>query len=293
MRKLINYFNRKVASFLGTYKINLIEEKLSRIEELFINIHIDEYLNKNLFKNKKYVNSKRVTHFHKSVFTQNGEDGIIEEIFNRIGTKHKTFVEFGAHGIKNNASYLLLKGWKGKWIIGSDRGYAFIKKNFSHHINKDYLGLIKKWITKDNIESIFDELNVAEELDFLSIDIDGNDYWVWESIKKYSPRAVCIEYNATFPSNISIAINYNEKHTWKQNSYFGASLLALEKLGKKKGYSLIGCDFAGCNAFFVRDDLDLDLFEFPFTAKNHYEPPRYYLRRNSGHPIAVGEYQLI
>ncbi|PTB96657.1 hypothetical protein C9994_06370 [Marivirga lumbricoides] len=293
MRKLINLINRKVASFLGTSKINLIEEKVTRIEELFQNIHITEYLNKNLFHNKKYTDSKRITHYHNSVFTQNGEDGIIEEIFERVGVKNKTFIEFGAHGIKNNSTYLLLKGWSGFWIIGSEKGFSFINKKFKVYIETSSLILAKKWITKYNIESIFKELSVPKEVDFLSIDIDGNDYWVWENIINYNPRVVSIEYNATFPPNISLAMKYNEDHKWQQDSYFGASLLALQKLGEKKGYKLIGCDFAGCNAFFVRKDLSLELFESPFTAENHYEPARYFIRRNPGHPIGIGEYNML
>ncbi|WP_340153596.1 hypothetical protein [uncultured Marivirga sp.] len=290
MRKLINFINRKISSLLGTYKINTIEEKITRIEELIEDIQIDEYLKRNLFENKRYSDSKRISHYHKCVYTQNGEDGIIEEIFRRIGVENKTFVEFGAHGVKNNSTYLLLKGWTGHWIIGTDQGFAVINKNFKEFIESKALTLAKRWITRDNIESIFQEAAVPKELDFLSIDIDGNDFWVWESISSYNPRVICIEYNATFPANVSLAMKYNENHSWKQNSYFGASLLALEKLGQKKGYKLVGCDFAGCNAFFIREDLSIELFEAPFTAENHYEPPRYFIRRNSGHPIGVGEF---
>ncbi|MFT4803153.1 MAG: hypothetical protein ACI83B_003172 [Sediminicola sp.] len=290
MRKLINLINRKVSSLLGTSKINSIERNMNRIEQLIEGIQLDEYLKNNLFTNEKYAKSKRITHFHKSVYTQNGEDGIIEEIFNRIGVKTKIFVEFGAHGIKNNSTYLLLKGWSGSWIIGSEHGYEFISKNFKNFIEEKNLSIIKRWITKDSIESIFEEMSIPIEIDLLSIDLDGNDYWVWEKITKHNPRVVCIEYNATFPSNISLAMDYNETHTWKQDSYFGSSLLALQNLGDKKGYKLVGCDFSGCNAFFVKDDLSLDLFESPFTAENHYEPPRYFIRRNSGHPIGIGKF---
>ncbi len=83
---------------------------------------------------------------------------------------------------------------------------------------------------------------------------------------------------------------YNESHVWDQTSYFGASLKALEILAKKKGYELVCCDFAGCNAFFIRNDQNSELFEGPFTAVHHYEPPRYYLGRYSGHKQGFGAY---
>ena len=238
------------------------------------------------------MDSKRITHFHKSVFTQNGEDGIIEEIFNRIGTSNKFFVEFGVHGVKNNSTFLLLKDWKGAWLGGSQRAQVNIESNFAQQVRCGQLEFKTSWITKDNIEDLFDELHVPKEFDYLSIDLDGNDYWVWESIQRYRPRVVSIEYNATFPASTSWVMSYNPNHSWDQSSYFGASLKALELLAKKKAYTLVGCDFTGCNAFFVRDDQDLDLFQDPFTAEFHYEPPRYFLKRPSGHQQGFGPFEI-
>ena len=250
-------------------------------------------MNRHLFNNNSYTASKKVTHFHRSIYTQNGEDGIIQEIFKRIGVTNKYFVEFGVHGTKNNSTYLLLKGWKGLWIGESDLGEVSIRKNFKPQISGQQLIFYKKRITKENIELIFNTNEVPPEFDFLSIDLDGNDYWIWEAISNYSPRLVCIEYNSTFPPDITCVMTYNPDHVWNQTSYFGASLKALEVLGGKKGYHLIGCDFAGCNAFFVREDQDLERFEQPFTAENHYEPPRYFLRKRSGHTQGFGEFELL
>jgi len=290
MRALVNLITRKISSLLGTTPLKGIHEDITRIRELNEGLLVEMFLKDNLFNNETYLKSKKLTHFHRSVYTQNGEDGIIEEIFKRIGFTNKFFVEFGVHGVKNNSTFLLINDWKGLWIGGSDEGAKFISEKFKFLIDQRKLTHTQSWITRNNIEQIFLKNNVPVNFDFLSIDLDGNDYWIWEAIENYSPRIVCIEYNATFPPGVSWVMAYNENHVWDQTSYFGASLKAIENLGKKKGYELVCCDFAGCNAFFIRNDQNLELFERPFTAEHHYEPPRYYLGRNSGHKQGFGAY---
>jgi hypothetical protein len=120
---------------------------------------------------------------------------------------------------------------------------------------------------------------VTGDIDLLSIDIDGNDYWVWQSITVVEPRVVVIEYNARYPPGLSWIMPYNPRNQFWDDGYFGASLSALEELGRQKGYVLVGCDFTGTNAFFVRQGLANGKFCAPFVAENHYEPPRYFLRR--------------
>ncbi len=115
-------------------------------------------------------------------------------------------------------------------------------------------------------------------MDLLSVDIDRNDYYVWERITHYRPRVVVIEDNAMFPPGVDWVIPYDGKAWWDQRtSYWGASLSALERLGRSKGYSLVACSLTGANAFFVRDDLLGDKFSAPYTAEHHYEPTRLYL----------------
>lgn len=291
MRKFLNLISGKISSMLGTSHIKHVFEEASGIREIVGNVFIDQYLKENLFENEVYLGSKKVTHFHKSVFTQNGEDGIIEEIFNRIGVTNRYFVEFGVHDVKNNSTFLLVKNWSGFWIGGCGEARNAIERKFGDPIGRGNLAYSVKWITKDNIEEIFREYNVPEHFDLLSIDLDGNDYWIWQAIQNYAPRVVCIEYNATFPPDVSWIMEYNPNHMWNGSSYFGASLRALEELGRRKGYALIGCDFTGCNAFFVKASENLDAFESPFTATNHYEPPRYFLGRSSGHKQGFGPFQ--
>ncbi|MEO8627508.1 MAG: hypothetical protein ABI612_05320 [Betaproteobacteria bacterium] len=132
-------------------------------------------------------------------------------------------------------------------------------------------------MTAENIEGLFDEGGVKSEFDLLSIDVDGNDYWIWKAIQRFNPRVVCIEYNSNLGDTVACTKAYDPNWRWDGSTVFGASLAAFEKLGREKGYSLVGCDFLGINAYFVRDDLLESLFEAPYSTKNHFEPNRVFL----------------
>lgn len=267
----------------------------SKYQDILAELQIDNYLIENLHKNPKYDNPKKLNRYEFKVFSQAGEDGIISEIFNRIGTTNEFFVEFGVgNGLENNSAYLLVKGWQGYWIEGSERFCKSIRQSFEDLIAKQQLTLKNTFITAANIEDLFREGNVPTELDLLSIDIDGNDYWVWQAITNYRPRVVIVEYNAIYPPESSWVMQYNPSHQWKYNSHVGSSLKALEKLGHEKGYKLVACNFSGVNAFFVREDLLADHFCSPFTAENHYEPARYFLcSPKACHPRTFGKFKTI
>jgi hypothetical protein len=267
----------------------------SKYQDRLTELQIDNYLLENLHKKPKYDNPKKLNRYEFKVFSQAGEDGIISEIFNRIGTTNKFFVEFGVgNGLENNSAYLLVKGWQGYWIEGSDRFCQSIRQSFEDLIANQQLTLKNTFITGENIEDLFRKGNVPTELDLLSIDIDGNDYWVWQAITNYRPRVVILEYNAIYPPESSWVMQYNPSHQWKYNSHMGSSLKALEKLGHQKGYKLVGCSFSGVNAFFVREDLLADHFCSPFSAENHYEPARYFLcSQKAGHPRAFGKFKTL
>jgi len=208
------------------------------------------------------------TPLHEKV-SQNGEDGITLEIFNRIGTTNKYYVEFGTeNGNECNTRILREKfGWRGLLMDGS-------------YENKK-INLNKEFITAENIEKLFEKYKVPKKFDLLSIDIDSNDYYVWESIKNYSPRVVIIEYNSKISPKKSESIIYNPKQTWDGTDYFGASLLALTKLGERKGYKLVCCDNVGCNAFFIRNDV-LNFKIQPYSRI--YKKPKYGNLIRRGHP---------
>ncbi len=260
-----------------------------------LNLKIDHYLKEHLSENPKYKNTKRLNLFEFQGYSQNGEDGIIEEIFERIGVTNKFFVEIGAgFGLENNTTYLLLKDWQGLWVDANTQNTEFTRDKFSKLIRECKLKVRNATITAENIEIILSEEEMPQEIDLLSIDIDGNDYWVWKAINKYNPRVVVIEYNAFFKPPVKWVMKYNPHFNWDHNTmYFNSSLKSLEILGKEKGYHLVGCTFTGVNAFFVRQDLTKDSFFEPFTAENHFEPTRYHLTRKTGFQRWFGEFESI
>lgn len=230
-----------------------------------------------------------------SVFSQCDEDGIIQEIFRRIGTGDRQFIEFGSEdGSQCNTALLLVMGWSGLWMDGSARNIENARKrNPTLPIEARQL-----WITTHNIDDALGSWAGGRpdnpvEIDLLSIDIDGNDYWIWRAINSVRPRVVVVEYNASYPPPIDFIQPYDASSTWDGSNYFGASLSAFTKLANEKGYSLVGCTLSGVNAFFVRNDLLEDggrqLFHAPNVAQEHYEPPRYQLgEMKFGHPARLG-----
>ena len=250
-----------------------------------------EQLKLQILSDLKYKDTKKLNSYEQQIYSQGGEDGIIHEIFERIGTTNKFFVEFGvSNGIECNSLNLLVSDWSGVWIEGDKENSHFISQKFNSFIEKKQLIVVNDFITRENVESLFERASVLSEPDLLSIDIDGNDYWVWKAIEKYRPRVVVVEYNASLGPWADWIMDYNPSHVWDGTSYFGVSLFSLCELGKRKGYSLVGCGLSGANAFFVRNDLLSDNFSTPFTAENHFEPARYFLIKGNGHRKDFGKF---
>ena len=218
--------------------------------------------------------------FGYKVYSQNDEDGIIQEIFRRIGTESKEFVEFGVgNGLECNSHYLLHKGWHGLWLEGNTAACKQIGHKFKPVIKDGHLKVVSAFITRENIDELIlkNRNNLTEGIapDFLSIDIDGNDWYVWEAIKGIKPRLVCIEYNGKFPPDYNWKQAYDSKHIWDRTDWQGASLKAMEQLGREKGYVLVGTNLTGVNAFFVREDLfSKEKFSKCVSAEELYNPYR-------------------
>jgi hypothetical protein len=250
-----------------------------------------------LLSNERNRDPKRLLSHGFRGYSQHDEDGMIQEIFKRIGVSNRVFVEFGVgDGTENNTVYLMLSGWRGLWIDGSEVNATAIRRQFSSFIQTGQLRFVQGFVDRDSINGIIEKTDLSGEIDLLSIDIDGNDYWVWQVISVVRPRAVVIEYNAVFRPPIAVVAEYDKKFVWKGTSYYGASLKALESLGSRKGYALIGCSLSGINALFVRQDLVEDKFCSPFTAENHFEPPRfgfYKIGAVDMHPPGVGKYENV
>ena len=236
----------------------------------------------------RYSDPKRLCRFGYKVYSQDDEDGAIAEIFRRIGTETRSFVEIGVgNGLECNTLYLLLLGWSGHWIDGDEKGMAQIKRRFGTFLGTT-LHTHARSISAESADKFLSRLCPSGALDLLSIDIDGNDYWVWNAVTSIRPRVVVIEYNAIWRPPLSVTIEYNPRHKWDGTNYFGASLSAIAGLGARKGYDLVGCSFTGVNAYFVRRDLCGSQFAEPFTAENHYELPRYWMVGPAGHPPGFG-----
>jgi hypothetical protein len=232
---------------------------------------------------------KRITAHGFKIFSQSDEDGIIQEIFRRIGTADKRFIEFGVEdGTESNTRLLLMLGWTGLWLDGSAENVRRMDQR------AEGASTAALFITAENIDGVLGEWaggtpDAPAEVDLLSIDIDRNDYWVWQAVRSVNPRVVIIEYNAAYPPPIEFVVPYHPQLTWDGSNYFGASLASMAKLGSEKGYGLVGCNLAGVNAFFVRTEL-LSSFHEPYTAEEHYEPARYELglALRNGHPPRFG-----
>jgi hypothetical protein len=237
--------------------------------------------------NPRYQDPKRLHTNAYQVCSQNREDGMIAAIFDRIGTCSRNFVEIGVgDGAENNTSFLLSQGWTGYWI-DADPGCLAVVEALKRNGEVPPLKAKIQEVNKENIESIFRELSVPDQFDLLSLDIDQNTWHVWEAIEHYSPRVVVIEYNAVIPSHIDWVASYDAQKVWDGSNNYGGSLKAFEHLGQKKGYHLVGCDFLGANAFFVRADLTGSHFAEPFTSENHYEPARFAVQHHRAHRVAM------
>ena len=243
----------------------------------------------------------RLTRYGQKAFSQSDEDGMILEIFKRIGVQSRRFIEFGVEeGVECNTALLLADGWQGLWMDASARNVSRIGTRHGRAVASGALATRLASIDAENVDGLLAAWSGGSaaapvEVDLLSIDIDGNDYWVWQAIKSVSARVVVIEYNASYPPPVEFVRVYDPAARWGRDDYFGASLTSLEKLGRELGYALVGCSLSGANAFFVRDDNLTEpdgsaRFHAPHTAEEHYEPPRIGLTwLQAGHPPRFGE----
>jgi hypothetical protein len=217
--------------------------------------------------------------YEKKIFSQNGEDGVtmklIELLYDKDSTDNKYYVEFSVHTGKECNTRILREeyNWKGLLMDGSNE-------------NID-INLRKEFITKENIIDLFKKYNVPSNINLLSVDIDFNDYYVLnEILNNYTCDIIICEYNAThLPAEDKIVI-YDKNARWNGTNYFGASLLALDKLSVKFNYSLVYCDNNGVNCYFIKNSIlkDKNLqFLNNGDIKKIYRKPTYGRGPNGGH----------
>lgn len=187
--------------------------------------------------------------------SQNGEDGIIAEIFRRIGTSNAFSAEIGVEdGRECNTAHLLRRSrWNGLLVEGDPRKYENLRRRY-----RRYHGVrtIDAYVTVENVLSLFEGAGVPHDLDLLSIDVDGNDWWILQQLLGgYAPRLVVVEINPFYPPPARWVMPYEPQHRWDETTYFGASLSSMTDLAERFAYALVAIDCNVTNAFFVRREL--------------------------------------
>jgi hypothetical protein len=210
------------------------------------------------------------------VFSQWDEDGIIQYLIHKIPIENETFIEVGVENFEeSNTRFLLLNDhWQGLVLDASEADVRYIQTD---RIYWEFdLQAKCAWITRDNIDSLLRGAGFSEDVGLLSIDIDGNEYWIWEAIQSIRPRIVIVEYNSLFglrPVSVPYKEDFHKLSAHYSGLYYGCSLAALHHLAKKKGYILAGSNVWGHNAFFIRSDV---ASEFKgLGAEEVYTPSKY------------------
>jgi hypothetical protein len=211
-----------------------------------------------------------LTAYEHKVFSQNGEDGVLVEIFNRIGVTNRFFVEFGIqNGTEGNAVLLAdVFGWSGLFLEADPSDFARVRTKY---LLNSRVEIGHELVTADRIEQVFASRGVPVEPDLLSIDIDGNDVYVWDALTSFRPRVVVVEYNSGIPGERPLAQPHDPGRGWDGSGAFGANLAALDVVARRRGYRLAHSDLTGTNAFFVREDCwaALAIDEAPRRAQNY------------------------
>ena len=240
-----------------------------------------------------------LSHLAQSLYAQGTEEDILQRLLQRLKPTNRYCVDIGASdGLRNSNTALLLQeqGWQGMLVEGSTYRFGRLKE---HYGDVSQARLVGEKVQPDTVDKLFSDANVPERFDLLSLDIDGNDYWVWRGMQAFRPRIVVIEYNPYYAPPERWVMRYNPDHEWDGSTYYGASLESLYRLGQSKGYELVCCDDMGNNAFFVERELFPLLGLEPGTPAQLFRPAMYKLRyvgNNTfltGHPYRYGPAESI
>jgi hypothetical protein len=200
-------------------------------------------------------------------FSQTGEDGILLYLFSLVGTTNKKVVEICAgNGVECNAANLIInQGWSGLLVDGDERNSAVGKQFYAKC--RDTLfripTLATAWVTAENVNALVSDHGFSGDIDLLSLDLDGMDYWVWKALTCVRPRVVILEFNSRWGPERAVTLPYRADFRMDMNRHpwcHGASLSAFVRLGQERGYRLVGTNRLGCNAFLLRSDTGTDIF---------------------------------
>ena len=249
-------------------RLKEISDRLSKIEDSIANLEPDIKMLPAIVR-KLYLEDAELPHPYDLLSerfgyrSQNEEDGLLLALFKRIGTTDRRCVEIGCGLNGGNSGFLVGEcGWSGLMVDADRHKIETIKIRYAGHA----VIANKHRVTRENINSIVEMHGFAGQLDFLSLDIDGNDYWVWEALTSCSPRVVALEFNWLFGPERAVTISYDPEFRLDRvatRAYRGASLAALTHLAQRKGYRLVASERV--NAFYMRNDVAPDIPAIPVS----------------------------
>lgn len=211
----------------------------------------------------------------RSVWSQHGEDGVLEALMEKVSSAEKYIVEFGAYdGIcMSNSRYLIHdQGWSALLIEADPRFYRRLRALYE---NSPSVTTRKSFVTPENINGLFADAGVPRDFDILSIDIDSIDYYVWEALTEFSPKIVVVECNASIPPDREYVVPKEKAMEYSGTSREGASILSLYALGRRKGYHLVYAELSGANLFFVHEDHIDHIAARGIGPADVYQPPQF------------------
>lgn len=228
------------------------------------------------------------------VHSQNGEDGLLMHVFSAIGVESGSFIEIGIQDGRecNCANFALNFGWRGLMLEGDPELAASAAQYYADRAANEGAGQVtvcNAFVTAESVDETISREGWTGQIDLLSIDIDGVDFWIWRALTCVAPRVVIIEYNGYLPPEVPRVVSYDpqfrryEKH--ESGYYFGASLSAYVALAVQRGFVLVGCDSAGANAIFVQKGLAQTAGLQALTAVDAYYP----LAGKAAHSVAFPE----
>jgi len=249
LRALLQKQLHRIGHGLG---LGVLREQVSEAKLLAARVLINQ------MKGGGVISSVQEAEF--KVFSQFGDDGIVQYLIHHVGVtrEQRVFIEFGVENYEEaNTRFLLMNdNWRGLVMDGNVVNMAFVRA--SGYYWKHDLTAAAAFIDRENVNDLFQRHKFTGEIGLLSIDIDGNDYWVWERIDVVNPAIVVVEYNSVFGPLHAITIPYSPTFRRSQahysNLYWGCSLKALCLLAERKGYVFVGCNSAGNNAYFIRKE---------------------------------------
>jgi len=271
---------RSLLTKMRTFKagIEMLPPLVDKIQQALLENRVST-----LLEDPRYADPRSLTPHRFKLFSQYGQDGMIAEIFRRIGPGKQRFVEIGTAPLENNTGFLLFQGWSGLWLDSALPPDSEMPGNLGALMEAGKLRCERPFLTRENVRSILAKAGFDREIDFLGIDVDYNTFHLFKACLAVRPRVFSLEYNGQLPAFLDWVAPYREEAVWDKTFAYGASLKALERVAREGGYSLVGCDLSGSDAFFVRDDLLGEHFLAPYTAERHWEPLRMGLDSRTGH----------